>query len=158
VDWDELMPSDGISAEDTCQLIEQSAVRRILVKSGQSGAVHARNFEELAAATGFPYVMAAHKFATRDLNSLEIDMRKRPTKAALMLAFEEALEDNEGLEATEIGLCFPWRGQGGLHILTCESSLVRVGKAGRFWKLDGVYFLLQHIDSFIQQLGPPEDW
>jgi hypothetical protein len=154
------MPGEDASKLDTLQLIEQEAVRRILVKSQLSREVHAKTFEQLVMASGFPYRLAAHKFKTRELDELDVDMRKRPTKAPLMMVFDELKERHDGsISEFDLGLCFPWRGYGGLHVLTCDTSLPsRPGTHGRFWQIGGIYFLLQHIDSLIGRLGPPEEW
>lgn len=159
MDWDDLMPGEDASKLGDLQMIEQEAVRRILVKSELSREVHAKTFEELVMAAGFPYRLAAHKFKTRELDELDVDMRKRPTKAPLMMVFDELKEQHENISEFDLGLCFPWRGHGGLQVLTCDTSIPsQPGKQGWFWQVGGIYFLLQHIDSFLQQLGPPEDW
>jgi len=140
-------------------MIEQEAVRRILVRAKLSGAHSCNTFEELVMQTGFPFRLVVYKFRPNALDALDIAMMRHPTKAPLIMAIDEFLESNPGVSQCDLGMVFPWLGHGGMHVLTNDHRLpVQPGTSGRFWQLGGMYYLLEPIDSFIRRLGPPEDW
>lgn len=160
MDWSELMPFDDPIELGSLQALEQEAVRRILVKSKLSSKIFAKTFEELVMAVGFPYRLVAHRFESRELRDIELEMRRHPTQTALILAFEEAAERlADNANRFDLGLCFSWHGHGGLHVLTCENNWpTGMGKCGHFWKIGKTLYLLQPLDSLLEQLGPPTDW
>ncbi len=140
-------------------MIEQEAVRRILVKTELSKECSCNTFEELVVQVGFPLRLVIHKFRSKELDDLDVDMMRRPTKAPLIMAVEEVYENNPGVSQCDLGMVFPWRGYGGLHVLTNDARLpIQLGTSGRFWRIGSAYYLLEPIDSFIQRLGPPDEW
>lgn len=141
------------------RMLEHEAVRRILIKSELSKEVQCTTFDELVMQTGFPLRLVAYKFRPKALDDLDIAMMRHPTKSPLIMAIDEIFEQNPGVQQCDLGMVFPWRGYGGLHVLTNDTSLpVQPGTSGRFWQLGGAYYLLEQLDSFIQRLGPSEDW
>jgi len=158
-EWDDLMPGEDGSKLDSEGMIEREAVRRILVKTELSGEVQCDTFEQLMTHTGFPLRLVVHKFRPKALDELDIDMLRRPTKSAIIMAIDDILDQHYGMHPCDIGMVFPWPGYGGLHVLTSDTSLPYTpGASGRFWRLGGMYYLLEHIDSFIGRLDPPDEW
>lgn len=158
-------PYDGLdrgadwTAEAINGMIAQEAVRRILTKNKLGKEVGATTFEELMMATGFPYWLVPYKFSARELDNLIIDMRARPTKSLLLTTMDE-VDACHAQERCDLGLVFPWRGMGGLHVLTNDNALrpTLMGTSGMFWRVEGVYYLLEPLDSLIARLGPPDEW
>jgi len=158
-EWDDLMPGENGMKLDSEGMIEREAVRRILVKTELSKEIQCETFTQLVMATGFPLQLVVHKFRTKDLDDIDIDMMLRPTKSALIVAVDDIFAQYPDVQQCDLGMVFPWMGHGGLHVLTNDTSLpYTLGASGRFWRIGGMYYLLEHIDSFIERLGPSDEW
>ena len=157
MDWQDVFKDKASRAASETQSIECEAARRLCSKCAlPTGA--ARNFQELSLNAGFPYYLTAYKFKTHDLDDLHIWMRKAPTKQRLLIAFEEACEKHGG-NYSEVGLVFPWHGYGGVYVLTAGDTLpFRSGPSGSYWRVAGVFYLLEHFDAFCERMGPATDW
>jgi|GEM_PF-5422493 len=158
-DWQDLMPGEDASKLGETAMIEREAVRRIVIKAALPDAASCTTFDQLVAHTSIPYQLVAHKFGPKALDDLEVAMLRWPSKSALMMAMDEIVDLYPHEDVQVVGMVFPWRGRGGLHVFTYGDRLpYTVGASGRFWRLRDGYYLLEPIDSFIERLGPAEDW
>lgn len=149
-----------LGSECTCEgTVERETVRRILSAAGLKSS-DANDFAGLQA-LGFPFLMIAHKFQKRDLDSIDVDMRKRPSKAALMIVYEEMIEQlqSDTCRPADIALVFNWPGHGGLHVLTHDLLMpYRLGSYGQYWHIGGRYYLLEPLGSFAERHDAFENW
>jgi hypothetical protein len=157
-DWQDIMASDTERALDIRQHQEATVFRRVLSLSKLSAGPSQPTLEQLTMGFGFPYRLAVHKFSKYERDSILRDMAKRPTKAALVLAHEEAAQ-TLGLEPVDVGLVFDWPGFGGWHVLTrLEVWPISPGSRGMFWKLGDYYYLVEPLAALVERLGDPKDW